>query len=64
MGDPQFGSASQTAIIIDELSRLNADDRRYGIVMFKKNNDGRLPDLTDLSDLLEYSEYSSISYMK
>lgn len=62
--DPQFGNASQTAIIIDELSRLNADDRRYGIVMFKKNNDGRLPDLTDLSDLLEYSEYSSISYMK
>jgi len=62
--DPQIGGASQTAILIDQLSRLNSDDRRYGIVMFKKNNDGRLPDLTSLSDLLEYSEYSSTHYIE
>ena len=60
--DPQYGGASQVAIIVDTLSRLNKDDRKYGIVMFKDNNDGRLPDIRSLEDMMEYAEYCKIKY--
>lgn len=60
--DPQYGGASQVAIIVDTLSRLNKDDRKYGIVMFKEKNNGRLPDIRSLEDMMEYAEYCKIKY--
>jgi len=60
--DPRYGGASEVAIIVDTLSRLNKDDRKYGIVMFKENNDGRLPDIRSLEDMMEYAEYCKIKY--
>ncbi len=60
--DPRYGGASEVAIVVDTLSRLNKDDRKYGIVMFKENNDGRLPDIRSLEDMMEYAEYCKIKY--
>ena len=60
--DPRYGGASEVAIVVDTLSRLNKDDRKYGIVMFKDNNDGRLPDIRSLEDMMEYAEYCKIKY--
>jgi len=60
--DPDTGSSSQVAIIVDTLTRLNEADRKYGIVMFKENNNGRLPDIGSLSDMAEYAQYASTKY--
>jgi len=60
--DPDYGSSSQVAIIVDTLSRLNEADRKYGIVMFKENNNGRLPDIGSLSDMAEYAQYAATKY--
>lgn len=61
--DPYLGDVSPVAVVVDELSRLSKEDRRYGIVTFKDNNDGRLPDITNLEDLMEYAEYCKIHYL-
>ena len=62
--DPYLGDVSPAAVLVDELSRLSKEDRKYGIVTFKRNNDGRLPDIRSLEDLMEYAEYCKISYLK
>jgi len=62
--DPYLGDVAPAAVIVDELSRMNKEDRKYGIVLFKRNNEGRLPDLRSLEDLMEYAEYCKISYLK
>lgn len=62
--DPYLGDVAPAAVIVDELSRMNKEDRKYGIVLFKRNNDGRLPDLRSLEDLMEYAEYCKINYLK
>jgi len=62
--DPYLGDVSPAAVLVDELSRLSKEDRQYGIVTFKRNNDGRLPDIRSLEDLMEYAEYCKINYLK
>ena len=54
--DPDYGGASQVAIIVDSLQRVNQEDRRYGIQMFKEKN-GRIPNIKSLEDMTEYAEY-------
>ena len=52
------GYASPYASAVDDLSRVPRDDRQYGIIMFKKFNDGRSPDPRSLEDLLMLIELS------
>tara|TARA_R100001460_G_scaffold56953_1_gene96714 strand:+ start:2182 stop:5730 length:3549 start_codon:yes stop_codon:yes gene_type:complete len=56
--DPQLGDADQQAIVADQLRRLDADSRKYGVMRFKQQNDGRLPDIESLDDLIELLEYA------
>ena len=56
--DPQFGDADQQAIVADQLRRLDGDSRKYGVMRFKQQNNGRLPDIESLEDLTELLEYS------
>lgn len=59
--DPDYGGASQVAIIVDSLQRVNQEDRRYGIQMFKEKN-GRIPNIKSLKDMTEYAEYCRTKY--
>ena len=59
--DPNYGGASQVAIIVDSLQRVNKEDRRYGIQMFKEKN-GRIPNIKSLEDMTEYAEYCRTKY--
>ena len=56
--DPTLGNADQQAIVADQLRRLDSDSRKYGVMRFKQQNDGSLPDIESLEDLIELLEYS------
>ena len=62
--EPSRGAAPPIAVIADRLSRLTKEERKYGIVQFKANNMGRLPELDNISDLIQLEQFSKQGIFK